>query len=68
MELLWRLLSTDAKSGRSGENTYVSEEHALRAASDALKDIWKSDISLLTPDGVVLSEQQLKALLSARNL
>jgi hypothetical protein len=56
MEKRWKLRYFDARSGRTGEHTYKSEFDFLMAASEAVNDVWKSDLSATLPAGNVLDK------------
>jgi hypothetical protein len=62
MEKLWKLKYFDARSGRTGEHTYKSEYDFFMAASEAVNDIWKSDLSGGLPDGGALDKILIKEI------
>jgi hypothetical protein len=62
--MIWKLKYMDVRSSRIGEHTYTSEVHFVRAASDAAKDIWKTNLTGILPSGRELDEKQINDMLS----
>jgi hypothetical protein len=66
MEKRWKLKYFDARSGRTGEHTYKNEYDFFMAASEAVYDIWKSDLSGTLPEGDVLDKILIKEFVCKR--
>jgi hypothetical protein len=60
----WIIESYDRKTDRDGENRYTTERAFISAAEELLRNIWKGFVSAKLPDGRVLDEQQLRALIA----
>jgi hypothetical protein len=60
----WIIESYDRKTDRDGENRYTTESAFISAAEELLHNIWKGFVSATLPDGRVLNERQLRALIA----
>jgi hypothetical protein len=60
----WIIESYDRRTDRDSENRYATESAFMSAAEELLRNIWKGFVSAKLPDGKVLNEQQLRALIA----
>jgi hypothetical protein len=60
----WIIESYDRRTDRDSENRYTTESAFMNAAEELLRNIWKGFVSATLPDGRVLNEQQLRALIA----
>jgi hypothetical protein len=58
----WIIESYDRRTDRDGENRYTTENAFISAAEELLRNMWKGFVSAKLPDGRVLDEAQLRAL------
>ena len=59
----WIIESYDRRTDRDGENRYTTESAFMSAAEELLRDVRRGFVSARLPDGMVLDEQQLRALI-----
>ena len=59
----WIIESYDRRTDRVGENRYTTESAFIDAAEELLRNIWKGLVSAGLPDGRVLDQAQLRALI-----
>jgi hypothetical protein len=59
----WIIESYDRRTDRDGENRYSTESAFISAAEELLRNIWRGFVSATLPDGRVLDEKQLRALI-----
>ena len=60
----WIIESYDRKTDRDGESRYTTESAFIDGAEDLLRNIWRGFVSATLPDGRVLDEAQLRALIA----
>ena len=58
----WIIESYDRRTDRDGENRYTTENAFISAAEELLRNMWRGFVSATLPDGRVLDEAQLRAL------
>jgi hypothetical protein len=58
----WIIESYDRRTDRDGENRYTTENAFISAAEELLRNMWRGFVSAKLPDGSVLDEAQLRAL------
>jgi hypothetical protein len=59
----WIIESYDRRADRDGENRYTTENAFISAAEDLTRNTWRGFVSATLPDGRVLDEAQLRALI-----
>jgi hypothetical protein len=60
----WVIESYDRASDRDGQNRFTSESAFISAAEELLRDIRKGFMSATLPDGSVLDEAAMRALVA----
>ncbi len=60
----WIIESYDRRTDRDGENRYTTENAFISAAEELLRNMWRGFVSATLPDGRVLDEAQLRALVA----
>ena len=58
----WVIESYDRRTDRDGENRYTNENAFISAAEELLRNMLRGFVSATLPDGRVLDETQLRAL------
>ena len=60
----WIIESYDRRTDRDGENRFTSERAFISAAEELFGNIWKGFVSATLPDGRVLDEAAVRALVA----
>ena len=60
----WIIESYDRRTDRDGQNRFTSESAFISAAEELLGNIWKGFVSATLPDGRVLDEAAMRALVA----
>jgi hypothetical protein len=60
----WIIESYDRKTDRDGQNRFTSESAFTSAAEELFGSIWKGFVSATLPDGRVLDEAAMRALVA----
>ena len=63
-QMEWITESYDRKTDRDGTKRYTNESAFISAAEELLGNIWEGFVSATLPDGRVLNERQLRALIA----
>ena len=58
----WIIESYDRRTDRDGENRYATENAFISGAEELLRNMLRGFVSATSPDGRVLDEAQLRAL------
>jgi len=58
----WIIESYDRRTDRDGQNRFTLESAFISSAEELLGDIWKGFVSATLPDGRVLDEAAMRAL------
>ena len=62
----WIIESYDRRTDRDGQNRFTSE--SVCAAEELLGNIWKGFVSATLPDGRVLDEAAMRALVASTSV
>ena len=60
----WIIESYDRRTDRDFQNRFTSESAFISAAEELLGSIWKGFVSATLPDGKVLNEAAMRALVA----
>ena len=60
----WIVESCDRRTDRDGQKRFTSESAFISAAGELLGNIWKGFVSATLPDGRVLDEAAMRALVA----
>ena len=60
----WIIESYDRMTDRDGQNRFASESAFISAAEELLGNVWKGFVSATLPDGRVLDEASMRALVA----
>ena len=60
----WIIESYDRRTDRDGQNRFTSESAFISAAEQLHGNIWKGFVSVTLPDGRVLDEAGMRALVA----
>jgi hypothetical protein len=60
----WIIETYDRRTDRDGENRVTTENAFISAADELLGNIWKGFVSATLPDGRVLDEAAMRALVA----
>jgi hypothetical protein len=60
----WIIESYDRRTDRDFQSRFTSESAFIRAAEELLHNIWKGFVSATLPDGRVLDEAAVRALVT----
>ena len=60
----WIIESYDRRTDRDSQNRFTSERAFISAAEELLGNIWKGFVSAKLPDGSVLDEAAMRALVT----
>jgi hypothetical protein len=60
----WIVESYDRRTDRDFQNRFTSESAFISAAEEILRNIWKGFVSATLPDGRVLDEAAMRALVA----
>jgi hypothetical protein len=60
----WIVESYDRRTDRDGQKRFTSESAFIGAAEEILGNIWKGFVSATLPDGRVLNEAAMRALVA----
>ena len=60
----WVIESYDRRTDRDAQKRFTSESAFISAAEELLRDIWKGFVSATLPDGRVLDEAGMRALVA----
>jgi hypothetical protein len=63
-QMEWIIESYDRGTDRDGQNRFTSESAFISAAKELLRDIRKGFVSATLPDGTVLDEAAMRALVA----
>jgi hypothetical protein len=63
-QMEWIIESYDRRTDRDGQNRFTSESAFISAAEELLGNIWKGFVSATLPDGRVLDEAAMRALVA----
>ena len=58
----WIIKSYDLRTDRDAENRYTTENAFICVVEELLRNMWRGFVSATLPDGRVLDEAQLRAL------
>ena len=64
----WIIDSYDRRTDRDGQNRFTSEGAFFSAAEELLVNIWKGFVSATLPDGRVLDEAAMRALVASTSV
>ena len=60
----WIIESYDRRTDRDNQNRFTSKSAFISAAAELLSNIWKGFVSATLPDGKVLDEAAMRALVA----
>jgi hypothetical protein len=60
----WIIESYDRRTDRDGQNRFTSEIAFISAADELLRNSWRGFVSATLPDGKVLDEAAMRALVA----
>ena len=60
----WIIESYDRRTDRDGQNCFTSESAFISAAEELLRNTWKGFVSATLPDGRVLDEAAMRAVVA----
>jgi hypothetical protein len=60
----WIIESYDRRTDRDRENRYTTESAFIGAAEELFRNTWRGFVSATLPDGRVLDEAQVRALIA----
>jgi hypothetical protein len=60
----WIIESYDRRTDRDGEHRFTSENAFISAAEELLGNNWKGFVSATLPDGTVLDEAAMRAIVA----
>jgi hypothetical protein len=63
-QMEWIIESYDRRTDRDGQDRFTSESAFISAAEELLGNIWKGFVSATLPDGRVLDEAAMRALVA----
>ena len=64
----WIIESYDRRTDRDGQNRFTSEGAFISAAAELLRDTRKGFVSATLPDGRVLDETAMRALVASTSV
>ena len=64
----WIIESYDRRTDRDGQKRFTSESAFISAAEEILGNIWKGFVSATLPDGRVLDEPAMRALVASTSV
>jgi hypothetical protein len=64
----WIIESYDRRTDKDGQNRFTSESAFISAAEELFGNIWKGFVSATLPDGKVLDETAMRALVANRSV
>jgi hypothetical protein len=67
-QMEWVIESYDRATDRDGQNRFTSESAFIRAAEELLRNIRKGFVSATLPDGRVLDEAAMRALIASTSV
>jgi hypothetical protein len=64
----WIIESYDRRTDRDGQNRFTSEIAFISAADELLRNSWRGFVSATLPDGKVLDEPAIRALVAGASV
>ena len=64
----WIIESYDRRTDRDGQNRFTSEIAFISAADELLRNSWRGFVSATLPDGKVLDEPAMRALVAGASV
>jgi hypothetical protein len=64
----WIIESYDRRTDRDGQNRFTSEIAFISAADELLRNTWRGFVSATLPDGKVLDEPAIRALVAGASV